>query len=681
MTLYFKSKWINSLLSGIGLMVFTSFSDQVCEMKLRACPETYDKQTIEVPSNVTSLSSDFFVCMPSNVVQEVQGNPSIMIVIDHSGSMSGCNGLSTSASQITDITGTRFKVTKALIDTIQKTYPKAEVGLVVFQEMLYFDTQNLRYAKTLPDDYPFPSGEKTQAYIPLMRLDSLLSDGKTTQQYLTELLATKDSIVPNLGVKSTDLVYKPVFSTIGYTNINTAFDAARLAMLSATNPKDNQFIIFLSDGEPYPTQTKTGTHGDKSPNTFQQGVDIPTTFTVYFVSNSRDGVPASIQKMTDNIRANNYSKNNPLSNVWSMKTSYDTLLSVMMNQAINPIFSLVKREPTKLILNSKTYDKYNSKDSSFFVPGLVLQDGRTNFDLSITYKVRKDSSTQLKDTTVSISFNVLRSSTASQAPKNVDLICRDTIYYKVSVKASDPQASELGPDNGIIQFTRDNADHGNLVVYFTVSGTATPDKDYKSIPDSVVFTGDQKSVSYTVTPLTDSLKEDDETVIVTLEGSKPGRTIRYSVASTNSATVTIKDHFILSGDTVSIAISPNPYSFREGVRITESIGKVSGLYENILKDQNSGALIAVRSTKRLKKLSGDESAYGTATIYDAVGNIVKDLILRKGNNNDSTSYGMVWDGTNNKNRAVGGGMYLVIIKFTNTEDISRSFTRKIGVKY
>lgn len=680
MTHSLKSGSIGSFFLGIGLMVITSYSDQVCEMKLRACPETYDKQTITVPENVTTLSSDFFVCMPSNVVQDVQGNPSIMIVIDHSGSMSGCNGLSTDSNQITDRAGTRFKVTKSLIDTIQKTYPKAEIGLVVFQEMLYFDTQNLKYAKALPDDYPFPSGEKTQAYIPLMRLDSVLSEGQTSHQYLTGLLATKDSIVPNFNISSTDLVYKPVFNTIGYTNINTAIDAATLAMQNATNPKDNQFIIFLSDGEPYPTQTRDGTHGDKNPNTFQQGVDIPTTFTVYFVSNTRDGVPASIQTMTNNIRTNNYSKNNPLSNVWSIKTSYDTLLNVMMNQAINPIFSLVKREPTKLILNSKTYDKYNSLDSSFFVPGLVLQNGRSKFDLSITYQVYKDSSTQLKDTTVNITFDILRSNTVTEAPKNVDLICRDTIYYKVSVKANDPQASELGPDNGSIQFIRDNADHGDLIVYFTVSGTATPNKDYKSILDSVVFSGDQKTASYTVAPLTDSLKEDDETVVVTLAGSKPGRTLRYSVGSPNTATVTIKDHYILTGDTVTIAISPNPYPLRDGVPIAEVIGKARVLYENILKDQNNGALIAVRSTTRLKKLPGDADSYGSAIIYDAVGNIVKSLVLRKGNDNDSVSYGMVWDGTNNKNRAVGGGMYLINIKITNTEDVSRTFNRKIGVK-
>ncbi|HEX2959669.1 MAG TPA: Calx-beta domain-containing protein [Chitinispirillaceae bacterium] len=676
---YLKAEWFSSLFLGIGLIVIAGNSDQICEMKLRACPETYDKQTIEVPANVTTLSSDFFVCMPSNVVQEVQETPSIMFVIDHSGSMSGLNGDPT----LTDPTGSRFKVTNALIDTINNMYPKAEIGLIVFQEALYFDAENLEYVKTLPETYPYPAGHTKQGYIPLMRLDSTLANGQSAYKYLKTVLNTKDSTIRQPRTVSTDLVYHPPYKTDANTNINTAFDAARLAMLGTTNDKENQFIIFLSDGVPTSLTNIKGDnpHANKDLNDFQKGTDLPTTFTVYFVRNTADGVPASIQAMTDNIRANNYSKNNSLSNVWSIKTSYDTLLNVMMNQAINPIFSLVKREPTRLILNSKTYDKYNSQDSSFYVPGLVLQNERTNFDLSITYKVRKDTSTQLQDTTVHITFDILRNKAVKEAPKNVDLVCRDTIYYKVSVKATDPQASELGPDNGAIQFTRDNSDHGDLVVYFTVSGTAIPDKDYKSIPDSVVFTGDQKNVSYTITPLTDSLKEDDETVIVTLSTERPGRTIRYSVATSNSATVSISDHFVVSGDTVTLAISPNPYPLKDGIPIADVIGKARVLYENILEDQKNGVLIAVRSTKRLKQLNSDGNSYGTAIIYDAVGNIVKDLNLRKGNDIDSINYGMVWDGTNNKNRTVGGGMYLINIKITNTEEVSRSFTRKIGVKY
>jgi hypothetical protein len=285
-------------------------------MKIDMCPERYNNDTIIVPEKVVSLSQTCRVCKPSNVVEDINGvgnSPSIMLVIDHSGSMSGITGYSTSNRHL------GFTVTKAIIDTIYKKYPKAEIGIVLFQNVLYLDTKNHKYVG-LPDDYPYLGAITTQGYLTLIQLDTLLSGGERRISVLKDLLNTHKVTVTNrqgLTFTTTELDYKPHFEPDGYTNINTAFDAAKIAMRSARNPKQNQyqFIIFLSDGDLKPDSTSILLHGGKNPYEFQNGTDVPTTFTVYFVTAGED-IPQSITGMTRNVKRNNFSQSNPLSDVW-----------------------------------------------------------------------------------------------------------------------------------------------------------------------------------------------------------------------------------------------------------------------------------------------------------------------------------------------------------------------------
>jgi hypothetical protein len=669
-----------TIITAIVLLALQISAEEICTMRLLRCPEDFNDSTIYVPKKVYSMASNFFVCMPVNFVEGADGggSPSIMFVIDHSGSMSGLTG-----NAATDTAGSRFKVTRALIDTIKNKYPGAEVGMIIFQNLLYLDTQNQPYAVPLPSSYPFPAGVRTQGYIPLMPLDSMLNDTLSVVDMLKGLLETKKVPKPNSGGQTTtDLVYKPLHDKAnGFTNINTAFDAAKYAMLQSRYAKENQFIIFLSDGEPMPQSTGAELHGGKDPNDYENAVDVPTTFTVYFVTNNSDRVPDRIRNMTENVRVNNYSTNNYLSNVWGIRTSYDTLLNVLMTQAISPIFTSIRKQPTKLILNNVTYNQYNTRDSSFYIPNLSLKDSVTDFNLRINYTIKVDSTTQTKDTLSQIKFTVVRTNTRP-VTEGISIDCSDTVFYTVTVSATTATANEKGPSNGTFQFTRNNSDHGDLVVYFKITGTAIHDLDYTRIADSVVFTGTQKTVTVQVRPLPDSLKEDDETVIVTLLDTKQGRLINYKSASPSTATVTIKDNYtpLTKPDTISIRIIQNPFTIREnnpGPSLIDLLPQNKrAKYQSIIGNKN-GILVSVFSNRKLKPVS--ENSFGKAVLYDGVGNIVNELKLQS-SNTDTTLYGFVWDGTNSSNRLVGTGTYLMRMKVANSSGRKKILSEKLGVR-
>jgi hypothetical protein len=253
----------------IGLGAFAA--DQICNFRLTSCPESFNGQTIYVPKNVTTLSPDFYVCNPTKIIEGTTTvPPSIMFVIDNSSSMSGVN-----SGNGTDTSGARFSVTSALVDTIYKKFPDAEIGLAIFQDVLYLDTRDNPNFVPLPADYPAYSkaGYTTQGYLPLLKLDSTIAGGVKTVDLIKQLLETK-KVTGSTGNQSTVLKYSPQYTVSTGTNINVAFDAATFAMSKAKSSKENQFVIFLSDGEP-------NGNWPREADDFQNGSNMPTTFTVY----------------------------------------------------------------------------------------------------------------------------------------------------------------------------------------------------------------------------------------------------------------------------------------------------------------------------------------------------------------------------------------------------------------
>src|SRR2546430_212325 len=86
----------------------------------------------------------------------------------------------------------------------------------------------------------------------------------------------------------------------------------------------------------------------------------------------------------------------------------------------------------------------------------------------------------------------------------------------VTVTASDPNASEAGPDPGEFTISRSGSTASPPTVRFVVGGSAGFGTDYQRFDDPVIIPAGQTSAVITVTPIDDSDVEDIETVVLTL---------------------------------------------------------------------------------------------------------------------------------------------------------------------
>jgi hypothetical protein len=167
--------------------------------------------------------------------------------------------------------------------------------------------------------------------------------------------------------------------------------------------------------------------------------------------------------------------------------------------------------------------------------------------------------------------------------------------------------------------------------------------------------------------------------------------VRYTVCGgTVSGCVILADTVgVGSKSTGAIAVGPNP--FVPGVTRVDQIydSKTVNFYQNVINNSGGGngigILIAVDAPKPLETApgaagsGGGNTPYGKVVIYDAVGNIVRSDALYRADG-AARSYGYVWDGKNQKGRYVGPGTYLVQVSGRDTDKVSFSERRKIGVK-
>ncbi|MFI5381491.1 MAG: Calx-beta domain-containing protein, partial [Tepidisphaerales bacterium] len=107
----------------------------------------------------------------------------------------------------------------------------------------------------------------------------------------------------------------------------------------------------------------------------------------------------------------------------------------------------------------------------------------------------------------------------------------------VNLVVSDPEATK--PDvPGSITLTRFGNQHADTTVSFTVSGTALPGQDYRSITSIVIPAGDE-SVVVPIIPLNRAVATGDTTVTVTLTSGSG-----YTLGANTSGTVVIHDNHV-----------------------------------------------------------------------------------------------------------------------------------------
>ncbi len=142
------------------------------------------------------------------------------------------------------------------------------------------------------------------------------------------------------------------------------------------------------------------------------------------------------------------------------------------------------------------------------------------------------------------------------------LTITDDDFPTVSIAATDANAAESG-DTGTFTITRAGSTVGDLVVNYTVAGTATSGTDFAMIatPGTATILDGQASATVTVTPSQDTTNEGSETVILTLT-SDP----LYTLGTPVAATVTIADDdrstvTIVANDADASETAGNPGQF------------------------------------------------------------------------------------------------------------------------
>ena len=88
----------------------------------------------------------------------------------------------------------------------------------------------------------------------------------------------------------------------------------------------------------------------------------------------------------------------------------------------------------------------------------------------------------------------------------------------VTIVASDPDASEIGPDTGTFTVTRTDGTNSDLTVFYHVGGTAKPGRDYQALSGHLTIPAGASSADITLTPIADvdTTIETNETVEVRL---------------------------------------------------------------------------------------------------------------------------------------------------------------------
>jgi hypothetical protein len=356
-----------------------------------------------------------------------------MFIIDNSGSMSGLG------SAPNDQMGSRFSVTLALLDEIYARVPDAEVGVAVFENILYFDNRDDPFFTQLPGNV---DGVRNQSYIPLTRLDQQLSDGTLGIEKLKEVMAIDTSRGTLYDGSIDDYVHlryipSDMSNHTMFTNINVGFEAAKEAFRTASYPEDRQFIIFLSDGEPMGSM-QAGLPSDY----FEQGENVPTTFTVFFTPDTN--APQSLLTMTTNIRNNGYSETNPESDLWTIQTSHDALLSLIID---NIFETIIFGQPNSMTVTGiDIFDTTTTYVDSFFLLNdrIPLESDVTPFELQLSFRYIDQTSGQVRDTLITTSFYVKREPDSLPTPPEIEYSCWQPPTLQILY--ADTQVSQVSDD-------------------------------------------------------------------------------------------------------------------------------------------------------------------------------------------------------------------------------------------
>lgn len=107
---------------------------------------------------------------------------------------------------------------------------------------------------------------------------------------------------------------------------------------------------------------------------------------------------------------------------------------------------------------------------------------------------------------------------------------------RITIAASQPNASENGPTAGEITLTRSGPSASALTVNLLLTGSAANGVDYEFVPSQITFAPGQRTVTIPITPYVDGLTELSEVALVSIQAGSG-----YTVGTSSTAQVTIAD--------------------------------------------------------------------------------------------------------------------------------------------
>ena len=136
----------------------------------------------------------------------------------------------------------------------------------------------------------------------------------------------------------------------------------------------------------------------------------------------------------------------------------------------------------------------------------------------------------------SITVTILANPAYQGAGSSATVIIDDDDPPLVTITATDHGAREADGDPGTFAVTRHGSFAANLLVHYSVTGTAQSDVDFIPLSGSLMIPAGHTTTTITLMPHNDSLLEGEETVIVTLTSS-----VAYNVGRLGTATLAIED--------------------------------------------------------------------------------------------------------------------------------------------
>jgi hypothetical protein len=191
----------------------------------------------------------------------------------------------------------------------------------------------------------------------------------------------------------------------------------------------------------------------------------------------------------------------------------------------------------------------------------------------------------------------------------------DDDMAEVIIAANDPVAAEP-TDNGQYTVTLSSISDTDTVISYTVTGDATAGTDFTPLTGSVTIVAGDTTATIDLATLNDSLLEDDENVIVTLNAIIAGDA-NISIGAANAATVTIADD-----DAAEVTIAANDATAAEPAnngQFTVSLSNVSDTDTVVSYTVNGDAIAGTDYTTlagSVTLLAGDNSATIDLSVLD-----------------------------------------------------------------